>query len=175
MVDLIQYNCRKLSEVRLCGSFTIIEAVGEERYAKFLCSFRSQLIHAEIEELSIEKLNQVVRACPNLLISFFSVHCERGEGWERGSLFGPMIKNLSLSAYMFLEEKCGALEKRTNLESIFIHGNIADEEEGIGDGFDLTFFSRYRYLLLFFMARPNSMPQNGILIFYRRLSRICVI
>ena len=68
MFDLIQNNCPKLSTVSLFDYFKIIEAVGEEQYANFLCSFGSQLIRAETDRLSIGKLAQVKRACPNLLI-----------------------------------------------------------------------------------------------------------
>ena len=129
ILDLIQRNCKKLSVVRVFDWFTVIDAVGEERYARFLCSFGSQLIHAEIEGLSIEKLNQVVRACPNLSIPFLPVHWDGVDEWERAGLLGPMVKHLIVTTAMCQDEKCEeSIGKCTNLEALTIMRGSADEE-----------------------------------------------
>ena len=130
MLDLIQRNCRKLSEVQFFCWFRVIEAVGEERYARFLCSFGSQLIHAPVTRLSVGKLAQVVRACPNLLTRLLSVYGKEVDEWERVGLLGPMVNCLSVAVRMCQDEKCEeAIGKCTNLKAFTILRYYADEEE----------------------------------------------
>ena len=169
MLDLIQRNCRKLSEVRLFGWFTIIEAVGEEWYARFLCSFGSQLIHAEIEELSIEKLNQVVRACPNLLIPILSVDGEGVDEWERAGLLGPMVKHLLVTVGMCQDEKCEeSIGKCTNLEALTIQRDHTHAEGDLDNGSYLisrlpTSSSSVNYLKHYnFRATPHNINTLGL-------------
>ena len=139
MLDVIEDNCKKLSRVSLRDYSRAIETVGEERYANFISSFGSEIIEAQVEELSAGKLAQVVRACPNLFIPYKVYYDNRFDGWERVSLLGPMIKNLTVVTHKFLEDKGAALENCTNLESLFVCGYYAGEEAGIDDGLDLTF------------------------------------
>ena len=140
ILDVIQHNCTKLSEVWLLDYLAIIQEVGEERYAKFLCSFGSQLIHATVNQLSAEKLDQVVRACPNLLIHLLSVHKNGVDEWERVIMFGSMIKYLSVNASICYDEKCKkAIVECKNLESLTVTENHTDEYQGIEKSRDLTF------------------------------------
>ena len=142
MLDIIQQNCTKLSTVSLWDSLRVIEKVGERRYTRFLCSFGSQLIGAEIEGLSIEKLTKVVRTCPNLLIASEYVNERGGDDWERVSLLGPMIKRLSVAAAVCRDEKFEELiGKCTNLESLTIEEDYPDEVQEIENCSDVKFLS----------------------------------
>ena len=142
MFDLILDNCPKLSRVSLFDYRRIIETVGEEQYANFLCSFGSQLIRTLIDELSIGKLAQVMRACPNLLIDNQYVENNGVDGWERVSFLGPMIKHLTVAGDMCRDEKCEeAIAKCTNLESLTVRRNYEHEDGSINDCSDLVFLS----------------------------------
>ena len=98
MLDLIERNCSKLSTVLLLDCSTIIEVFGEERYVSLLCSIGSQLIRAEVEELSVEKLTQVLKACPNLSIRTEYAKTDGVNGWERVGMLGSKIKYLAIAA-----------------------------------------------------------------------------
>ena len=141
MFDLIVNNCTNLSTVSLMCYLRIVESVGEELYANFLCCFGSKLIHAEIEELSVGKLAQIVRACPNLLIRG-SFEVDQAGEWERVNILGSMIKNLTVAAEMCRDEKCEqAIAKCTNLESLTISASYADDEVDFYDYSDMVFLS----------------------------------
>ena len=139
MLDVIQHNCTKLSVVWLLDCLTIIQEVGEERYTRFLCSFGSQIIHARVEQLSVENLDQDVRACPNLLIHSLSVHGV--EEWERIILLGSKIQRLSVDADICYGEKCKeAIVECKNLHILTIRDKYPDETQGVEKSSDLTFF-----------------------------------
>ena len=138
--DLILNSCPKLSALSLFDYERIIGTVGEEHYANFLCSIGSQLTCAKIDGLSIGKLAQVMRACPNLLIDYKRVVNNGIDKWEHVSFLGPMIKDLTVAGDMCRDEKCEeAITKCTNLESLTIHGNDVHNEGNINDSSDLVF------------------------------------
>ena len=142
MFDLILNSCPKLSTVLLFDYSRIIESVGEEQYANFLCSFGSQLIRAKSDELSIGKLAQVMRACPNLLIDNKYVVNNGVDEWERVSFLGPMITWLTVAGHMCRDDKCKeAIAKCTNLESLIIEENYEHENRDLNDCLDLIFLS----------------------------------
>ena len=68
IIDLIEHNCMKLATLSFSECLPEIEVVGEERYARLLCSFGSQLRYALVLGLSVGKLARVLQACPNLLV-----------------------------------------------------------------------------------------------------------
>ena len=140
MIHAIEHNCTKLTRLWLSDYFTIIDAVGEERYASFLRSFGSQLIYAKVEGLSIGNIAQVVKVCPNLLIPSQSVNGTVVDEWERVSLLGPMIERLIVAADKCLDEKCEeAIAKCSNLKSLYIYQNHANDEQGTDCSSYLTF------------------------------------
>ena len=141
MMDAIEHNCTKLTRLRLCDYSIIIETVGEERYASFLCSLGSQLTNAEVYGLSIGNMAQVVKACPNLLIPSQFVEGTEVDERERVSLLGPIVDCLSVTAEKCRDEKWKeAIAKCTNLKSLYIDQNHANEEEGTDSSTNLAFF-----------------------------------
>ena len=140
LLDVIEQNCRKLSKVYLWDCSPIIEIIGEERYASFLSSFGSQLTHAHIALLSIEKLAQVLRACPNLKVGSTYAKNDRVVEWERISLLGSKISELTVMTEACRDEKCkDAIAKCTNLERLTIVGNLYLEEEVMESRSEPTF------------------------------------
>ena len=139
MLNAIEENATKLSSVWLHDCSTIL-TVGEERYKSFLCSFGSQLTCAAVEGLSNEKLAEVLRSCPNLLINSHTVSEGGIEEWECVSLLGPMIKTLSVAANTCRDEKCEeAIAKCTMLETLIIENDYGSEEEGMENSSGVTF------------------------------------
>ena len=142
ILNVIEHKCTKLSTILLHDLFTIIETVGEERYASLLCSFGSQLICAGFEMLSIENLARIVKACPNLSISHKLVHKDQGDEWERFDLLGPMITNLTIASYLYRDEKCKeTIGRCTKLQSLLIKENLGNREQEIESSSNVNFLS----------------------------------
>ena len=140
LIDVIERNCPNLASLLLSGSSSVIQIVGEERYANVLCSIGSQLTRAEIKGLSVKKLARVVRACPNLLIPSQHVHEGEVDDWDRVGLLGPKIKRLVVASSMCCDEKCGeSIRKCTNLQELKINRHYG--RRGILSDSELTFLS----------------------------------
>ena len=141
ILDLIKHNCTRLSKILLWGCFRIMHIVGEERYSNLLCSFGSQLKRALVEGLSVGKLAQVVRACPNLLVPSYLVKEGQADEWERVGYLGPMIKHLTIATGMRRDERCEeAIEKCSNLEALSILRKYVQEERIEGNP-DVSYLS----------------------------------
>ena len=139
MLSAIEQNGTKLSTIWLRDCLPTILIVGEERYKSFLCSFGSQLTCAAVKGLSNEKLAEVVRSCPNLLIDSHALDEGGIEEWERVSLLGPMIKSLSVAAEMYRDEKYEeVIAKCTKLETLIIEKDHGNEDHGIENSLDVT-------------------------------------
>ena len=141
MIDTIERHCTKLRTIYLRDCSKIIEKVGEERYASFLCSFESRLSEAPVHELSVAKLAQVVGACSNLLVRSWFVGDRRVDEWERVSLVGSMISLLIVDANACRHEQCEeAIAKCTRLEELVINPSLA-ADQGIVEVLELNFLS----------------------------------
>ena len=144
MLDVIEHKCTKLTAILFHDLHTVIESVGDERYASLLCSFGSQLISivfgAAFDMISIENLTRIVRACPNLLIHRELVDEDLGDEWERLDLLGPMITNLTIAAGLYQDEKFKeTIGRCTKLESLLIDENFQDEEQEIESSSNMDF------------------------------------
>ena len=162
VIDTIEHYCTKLSSIYFTDCSRIIQTVGEERYVKFLCSFGSQFNYAEVEQLSVEKLAQVVRACPNLLIRSMVTVDGRADEWERVSLLGPMISFLAVHVDACLENKCkDSIAKCTNLESLCIKYRFRIDGFSV-DGSELGFLSAVSSSLMEFRHDYFTATQENI-------------
>ena len=146
MLDVIEHKCTKLSTILLHDLYTVIESVGEERYAKLLCTFGSQLIcvavGAGFDMISIDSLARIVRACPNLLVRRELVDEDQGDEWKRLDLLGPMITNLTIAGDLYQDEKFKeTIGRCTKLESLTITENLEDEEQEIESSSNVNFLS----------------------------------
>ena len=164
VLDVIEHNCTKLAIVSLWDCLLMIETVGEERYANFLCSFGYQLTSAEVEGLSVGKLARVLKACPNLLICTDYVRNDGFDNWERVSLLGSMIQYLIVEADICHEEKFEeAISKCSNLASLTIQRNYAYEREDGIDGSSVSFLSSLSLsLITSFCYRDFTATQQNI-------------
>ncbi len=121
VIDAVEQNCRKLLHIRLVDSRRVINSVGEDRYAAFLCSYRTQLISAEIEGMVVpEHLHQVFAKCSNLNFESGIVEDHGIEEWERIRVFGPRIRVLLIDVIACAgEESSNAISSCTNLSELY--------------------------------------------------------
>lgn len=141
LIDAIELNCRNLSKICILSSQDVISIIGEERYAHFLCSFGSSLTCASIQGLSMGKLAQVLRACPNLLVDTYALIDNKVDEWEHIRELGSMIEHLTVDADMWGDKRCeDAVVKCTNLKELTI-SRPSGIVQGIIDGSELNIIS----------------------------------
>ncbi len=132
VIDAIEQNCKKLTEVVLHDSTHLIESVGEERYVAFLSSYGNQLIRANIEGIEDPKhMFEVFTKCSNLKIDFDSVHGSEMEVWQRIRVFGPRIRHLIVDISACTgEEYRDAISRCTTLSDLcfVIHDEIPEQD-----------------------------------------------
>ncbi len=122
VMNAIEENCKNLVRIRLLDSRRVINSVGEERYAAFLCSYGTQLIKAEIDGMvDPEHLFEVFTKCSNLNFENRKVEDSTSEEWELVRVFGPRIQNLEVGLIACTSKQCcPAISSCTTLSGLTI-------------------------------------------------------
>ncbi len=124
LLHAIQTHCRRLSVVSLPYS-------GKTLYTALLCSYGSQLIRADVEDLSLDNLRDVARVCTNLRTSFaFDLDWNETK-WEYVNVIGPLVDDLHLEKYPCTgEESASAMARCVNLRRLCVESEdfiVSDE------------------------------------------------
>ncbi len=164
VIDAIEQNCKKLMHIRFPYSRHVINSVGEERYAAFLCSYGTQLKTVDIcGMVEPEHLLNVYKKCPNLNAEYQIVEDYGMEDWELVRIFGPKIRILSVDAFACTgEESCNAISSCTALSELKLCFNGMRPEQNVIDAaimsvlFSLSTPSLRQLLLYRFRATKEN-------------------
>ena len=135
IIDAIEQNCKKLMHIELGNTRHIINSVGEERYAAFLCSYGNQLIEAGLcGMVEPEHLEEVYTKCSNLKAEYQMVDDYGVEAWELIRVFAPRIRFLRVDLMASTgEESSNAISSCTSLSELYLTVDGERREQDVID------------------------------------------
>ncbi len=142
VLDAIEQNCKKLVHIGLDDSRRVINSVGEERYAAFLCSYGTQLTSASLQGMvESEHLLEVYSKCSNLDVKYQSIEDYGIEGWELVRVFGPRIQHVKVDMFACTGvESCNAISSCISLSGLELF-NFGRDRISEQDVIDTTLIS----------------------------------
>ncbi len=127
----IQSYCRRLTVILM---EVHIYRDRQKIYTSLLCSYGSQLVSADVQNLTSENLRKITEACSNLRTEF-AVDLQSGEDkWECIEAVGPALDFLEIENYPCVgDESLYAMARCGNLRRL----RVADEENDFLSGLDM--------------------------------------
>ncbi len=145
VMEAIRNYCKQWSVINIENLEDVMNVAGRESYCSLIRSYGSQLKNAKTDRLSHKQLTEVVNACTNLEVPFYSVN-GAGIDWQRVYHLGPRVRSLFFrSVFLFGHIYPRALEQCSNLRNLSLFAKSDDETPRVTDEMMTDLFSPSRY------------------------------